>query len=152
MQIEDDEGSAAPSGQVLRGSAAIKYLLEKMMKKQHVQDAADLKMLRSYRWTMTQTEEATYEIWQREAVATERDRMQSAKKQALKDIERDCVVPSGKRTSLAMVVAPPLKDSRKYKSGASSSKMMPVPPMPDIEEIPLESANGLLGFFGAKAL
>ena len=78
---------------------------------------------------MSTTEEAAFETWQCEAVATELDRVSAAKKQALKDIEAsEAPVVAGTRPTAAKKAAVRPKQSVKKKKEVSCSDSKTRPP------------------------
>jgi exopolyphosphatase/pppGpp-phosphohydrolase len=149
MKIEIDE-SFEPcdtrQGTILYGGVALKELLSKMKLKKTGQQPADLRTLRIFRWMLDGNEGKLYEEWTRDSV----HRMKMMRAKALKDMEEE---PDAKRPAIrAEVSAPPLMDKPASVRAASSKGPKAAAHTKENIEEELETASGLLSFFGAKAL
>ena len=86
-------------------------------------------------------------------MAGERDRMVAQKRQALKDVEKAIVADGASSQAKAPPVAPPIMPRKVAKSTATSSASTSAPPKKIEDEPPvIENANGLMSFFGARAI
>ena len=116
------------------------------------QEPSHLRTLRSFRWMLAEEESSLFDVWMKQSLSTERERMVSRKREALKDIEEGVGHEDSNAASSSAVCAPPL--TQKAKRSECLQTMIQNKMMPRTEEDALEeeNANGLLNFFGARAL
>ena len=136
------------------GAGAMKARFDKC--EVHGAEPMDLKEMRSFRWRLSDEEDALYEKWNTEAVLHSKEKLKNAKAMALKDVEEKTGEEKkrGNASCTAVVPCPPLKSK---KENASSSSHLgantEAPQLADEEpgQAP-EEETGLMSFFGARAL
>ena len=113
--------------------------LVKMMKDKGegaAQEPSHLRTLRSFRWMLSDEESSLFEVWMKQSLSTERDRMLTKKREALKDIDEGVGLGDSNAASCSVVCAPPL--TQKTKRSASPQAVVQDKIVPRIEEDALE--------------
>ena len=140
----------------LWGQEAVKSCYDACVVTPGVVSPKDLKFMRMFRWCLQEAEASQVEAWEGESVRHAKERIASERLKAIKDAEEDADAVSKAKKVPAMdqlVLAPPLaaKKSRKNKESAAPQQQEPEPSLFEEEE-PGVGNNGLMSFFGARAL
>ena len=123
------------------------------LKDDSVVPTEDLKFFRTYRWHLNEVQSKKYEQWEKQSVATAKSRLVALRQAALLDVETNTAADKKqkkktKEDTSASPVAPPLQ-----KKSKPSEKLALVDVCCNVEaeHDSAEQANGLMGFFGARA-
>ena len=118
-------------------------------------DGADLKTFRSFRWMLSDADEADLEVWEKAALENSKQTLEQ-KMAALTDKGVDGAKDDKANAIVSVSTpAPPLKKVRKDKGSSSKDAMPTSEGKADLEdgELPETACNGqLLSFFGSRAV
>ena len=109
------DDSQFDDGTVLFGANAMRQLVNMMKDKGEgaAQEPSHLRTLRSFRWMLSDEESSLFEVWMKQSLSTERDRMLTKKREALKDIDEGVGLGDSNAASCSVVCAPPLTQKAK---------------------------------------
>ena len=144
--IDMHEIGAKTMPDTLFGPEAIEWRFNKCENEEGVKDGQDLREFRAFQWLLTPVQIVKMNEWARAKAIKDKtiaDIEENKKKEASKS--------SGKRDSAPL--APPVKPPTSKKKAKTPLMSSPTKPSSSHDEDDqLQSDNGLLSFFGAKAL
>ena len=148
------DDSQFDDGTVLFGANAMIQLVKMMKDKGEgaAQEPSHLRTLRSFRWMVSDEESSLFEVWMKQSLSTERDRMLTKQREALKDIDEGVGLGDSNAASCSVVCAPPLTQKAKRSESPQAVVQDKIVPRTEEDALEEENANGLLNFFGARAL
>ena len=117
VEGSDDMTGRASRKVVLTGANALLSRFDKCSTPHKDPDSADLKVFRSFRWMLNEDQNARVDEWLRVAVLTAKDKIATAKKAAITDIENAIAVQKGSEVQQKdHLPAPPISMTKKTES------------------------------------
>ena len=154
--VFEDDDKCEKTGAITRntffGGDALSRRYTRCVGIQGVQDAADLKSVRSFAWMLSRDESRAVAEWQRHAVVTSSARLKESKAKALKDVEEAAKSSKTKARRSITIATPPLKKQSLLSSSGSQIVIAEQPEVSDFKIDDLEADTGLLSFFGSRAM